>query len=135
MAEIPRFMASLRSGEVSGSMSTMDAEVFEAFKSVGIADDKAILAAQALGRRDPDISTLKQDMSSVKQDVTSLKQDIGTLKTDVASLKQDLASLKPDVSVLKQDVATLKTDVVFMKWMLGVVLAMLLTLLFKSFHL
>ena len=88
-------------------MSTMDAEVFEAFRSVGIADDKAILAAQALGRRDPDISTLKQDMLSVKQDVASLKQDVATLKTDVA----------------------------LMKWMLGVVLAMLLTLLFKSFHL
>jgi peptidoglycan hydrolase CwlO-like protein len=115
-------------------MSTMDAEVFEAFRSVGVADDKAILAAQALGRRDPDISTLKQDMSAVKQDVASMKQDIGALKIDVASLKQDMASLKPDVSALKHDVATLKTDVALMKWMLGFVLAALLTLLFKSFH-
>jgi hypothetical protein len=34
-------------------MSTMDAEVFEAFRSNGAADDEAILAAQPLGKRDP----------------------------------------------------------------------------------
>jgi hypothetical protein len=73
-------------------MSTMEAEVFEAFRSVGIADDKAILAAQALGKRDPDIGSLKQD------------------------------------------VASLKTDMVLLKWMVGVVMAMSLTILFKIFH-
>jgi hypothetical protein len=73
-------------------MSTMEAEVFEAFRSVGVADDKAILAAQALGKRDPDIGGLKQD------------------------------------------VASLKTDMVLLKWMVGVVMAMSLTILFKIFH-
>ena len=101
-------------------MSTIDAKVFEAFRSVGVADDKAILAAQALSRRDPDMDGIKADVAS--------------LRSDVSVLKHDVASLKPDVAGLKQDVAALKTDVALQKWILGVVMAMLLTLLFKAFH-
>jgi hypothetical protein len=94
-------------------MSTMDAEVFEAFRSVGVPDDKAILAAQALNRRDPDLDDIKGDVASLKQDMSIVKQDIGTLK---------------------QDVAALKIDVGLLKWTSSITVAMLLTLLFKVFH-
>jgi hypothetical protein len=83
----------------------MEAEVYEAFRSIGIADEKAVAAESALSRREPDI--------------LSMKGDIGTLKADVGSLKAD--------------VATLQVDVALLKWMLGFVFAGVLTLVLKAF--
>jgi hypothetical protein len=47
-------------------MSTMQAEVFEAFRSIDIPEDKALKAATALGQRDSDVAALKTDMSAMK---------------------------------------------------------------------
>ncbi|MFN3076367.1 MAG: integrase [Alphaproteobacteria bacterium] len=47
-------------------MSTMQSEVFEAFRAIDIPEDKAMKAATALGKRDDDVSTLKADMNLVK---------------------------------------------------------------------
>ncbi|HME27978.1 MAG TPA: hypothetical protein VKI44_42775 [Acetobacteraceae bacterium] len=47
-------------------MSTMQAEVFEAFRSIDIPEDKALKAATALGQRDSDGASLKTDMSVMK---------------------------------------------------------------------
>ena len=47
-------------------MSTMQAEVFEAFRSIDIPEDKALKAATALGQRDSDVVSLKTDMSVMK---------------------------------------------------------------------
>ena len=44
----------------------MQADVFEAFRSIDIAEDKAIKAASALGRRDTEVSSLQSDMSIMK---------------------------------------------------------------------
>jgi len=37
----------------------MEAEVYEAFRSIGTADEKAVAAASALSRRQPDILSMK----------------------------------------------------------------------------
>ncbi len=47
-------------------MSTMEAEVFETFRSAGVADDKASAAAQALSKRDVDVAPLKADVQLLK---------------------------------------------------------------------
>lgn len=47
-------------------MSTMQAEVFEAFRSIDIPEEKALKAATALGQRDTDVTALKSDMSVMK---------------------------------------------------------------------
>ena len=47
-------------------MSSMQAEVFEAFRSIDIPEDKALKAATALGQRDNDVTSLKADMSLMK---------------------------------------------------------------------
>jgi len=86
-------------------VSTMQAEVFDALRSIGITDEKASAAAQALSKHDPDMGTLKADVST----------------------------LKADVSTLKVDVATLKTDMAVGKWMLGFIAAGIFTLLLKAF--
>ncbi|GAC1341566.1 MAG: hypothetical protein NVSMB18_13920 [Acetobacteraceae bacterium] len=40
----------------------METEVFEAFRSIGAPEDKAMQAAAALSRRDSDVGELRRDM-------------------------------------------------------------------------
>jgi len=47
-------------------MSTMQSEVFDAFRSIGVAEDKAAKAAAALNERDKDVAALKSDMAIMK---------------------------------------------------------------------
>lgn len=47
-------------------MSVMQSEVFEAFRAIDIPEDKALKAAQALSKRDDDVSGLKTDMTVMK---------------------------------------------------------------------
>jgi hypothetical protein len=44
----------------------VQAEAFEAFRSIDIPEDKALKAATALGQRDQDVAALKTDMSAMK---------------------------------------------------------------------
>ncbi|WP_287986845.1 hypothetical protein [Acidiphilium sp.] len=46
-------------------MSTMQSEVFEAFRAIDIPEEKALKAA-ALSKRDDDVATLRHDMALVK---------------------------------------------------------------------
>ncbi len=47
-------------------MTTMQSEVYEAFRSIDVAEDKAVKAVAALSRRDDDVSSLKSDMTLMK---------------------------------------------------------------------
>jgi hypothetical protein len=47
-------------------MSTLQSEVFEAFRAIDVPEEKAMKAATALSRRDDDVSSLKSDMRVLK---------------------------------------------------------------------
>ena len=47
------------------SISAMQSEVYEAFRDMGAAEDKALKAAAALAKRDDDVGALKTDMAVV----------------------------------------------------------------------
>jgi len=47
-------------------MSTMQSEVFDAFRSIGVSEDKALKAAAALNERDKDVATIKSDILVLK---------------------------------------------------------------------
>ena len=68
-------------------MTVMDAEVFDAFRSIGVPDDKASAAAQAMNKQYADLGTMKADVATLKIDVGVLKVDVGALKVDMALLK------------------------------------------------
>jgi hypothetical protein len=44
----------------------MQSEVFEAFRSIDIPEDKALKAAAALAKRDDDVGALKADVQLMK---------------------------------------------------------------------
>ncbi len=63
------------------AVSTMEREVFEAFKSAGVPDDKAMDAATALNRRNSDITQdVAASLSAIKADVWGVKGEILVLK-------------------------------------------------------
>ncbi len=47
-------------------MTTIQSEVFEAFRDVGVPEDKAMKAASALSPRDEDVVSLSRDMTLLK---------------------------------------------------------------------
>ena len=47
-------------------MANMQSEVFEAFKDIGVSDEKALRAAGALAPRDDDVGSLKADVALMK---------------------------------------------------------------------
>jgi hypothetical protein len=53
-------------------MSSMQSEVFEAFRAIDIPEDKALTAAAALSGRDNDVVTIKRDLAVSKWLVVGL---------------------------------------------------------------
>lgn len=53
-------------------MSTMQGEVYQAFRAIDIPEDKALRAAEALSRRDDDVLSIKRDMAVLKWMVGTL---------------------------------------------------------------
>jgi len=47
-------------------MTNMQSEVFEAFRSIDISEEKALRAAGGLSIRDDDVATLKSDVLLIK---------------------------------------------------------------------
>ena len=47
-------------------MTTVQSEVFEAFRAIGVAEGKALKAASALSRRDEDVVSLFRGMTVLK---------------------------------------------------------------------
>jgi hypothetical protein len=47
-------------------MTIIQSEVYEAFRSIDVPEDKALKAATALGKRDDDVTGLKSDMQLMK---------------------------------------------------------------------
>ncbi len=74
-------------------MSTMESEVFDAFRAIGVPDDKASAAAQALNRRDPEIAPLNGDVAAIKTDIASMRLDLAVLKWGVGLIVGGVISL------------------------------------------
>jgi hypothetical protein len=55
-----------RGSGAEGIMTTLQSEVFEAFRSIDVPEDKAIKAATALSKRDDEVSSLQADMLVLK---------------------------------------------------------------------
>ncbi len=47
-------------------MSILHSEVFEAFRAINVPEEKALKAAEALNKRDDDVTVLKSDMVVLK---------------------------------------------------------------------
>jgi len=94
-------------------------EVFEALREMGITEEKAVKVATVLSRRDDDVADVKNDVKTIDMRVEGLTKDVAEVKKDIAEVKKDTADLKRDNAVVK--------------WMLGFILAAVMTVVFKAF--
>ena len=94
-------------------MTTLQLEVLEAFRSIDVPEDKAAKAAAALSAS----LTKVEEMA-----------DKGFSKRDA-----DIDAIRKDVSSIKLDVVAIKGEQATVRWMLGFVLAGIVTLIFKAF--
>ncbi len=103
-------------------MSTMIVEVYEAFKEVGASDEKARAAASALAE-------YESRFDSIDADLATLKAGQATLETGQATLETELEIVKTGLDTVKTEVAVVKAELTMLKWMMGVVIAGIITLL------
>ena len=105
-------------------MSAMQAEVFEAFRAIDVPEDKALRAAAALA------SAFAKSEDDTARGFVKRDGAIDRLTAEVAALN---ARLTAEVAALNTKIVKLDGDVALLKWMVGFTLAMLVTLLFRSF--
>jgi hypothetical protein len=74
-------------------MSTMEAEVFEAFRTLGVSDEKASAAAQALNRRSPEVASLANDVAVLKLDVASINVKLAVVQAVLLLVAAGVSSL------------------------------------------
>ena len=127
-------------------MSAMQAEVFEAFRAIDVPEDKALRAAAALAsafakseddtarsfnKRDGAIDKLTAEVAALNSKLTAEVAALNSkLTAEVVALNSKITA---EVAALNAKIVKLDGDVALLKWMVGFTLAMLVTLLFRSF--
>jgi len=110
----------------------MISEVYEAFRSAGVSDDKARAAAEALSAEQ--LAT-KADVAKLE---TTLTAEIArlekTLTAEITKLEKTLnAEIVRVEKVSQGDIAKVEKELMVIKWMLGVVIAAVVLPLIKAF--
>ena len=98
-------------------MSVLQAEVYEAFRSIDVPDDKALKAAVALSA-----AMSKGEDESVR-----------TIKRVEDETAKGLSKRDADIDAIRRDVHALKIDSAVQKWITGVTLSMVTAIFFKLF--
>ncbi len=112
-------------------MSAMLKEVYDAFISIGVAESKAAVAAEAINRHYVDNTSTnlatKTDISKLRSE---LKDDISKLRSE---LKDDISELKDAVVLLDKRLAVLEVRQQNSDRLLWIIIAGTLALLLKEF--
>jgi len=90
----------------------MQAEVFQAFRMINVPEKEALAAAEALSRRDAEITILKTDLKGDVRDLRAELQDVKTeLKGDIRDLRTELKAEIQDLRTeLKAEIQDLRTE-------------------------
>lgn len=68
----------------------MELEIYEAFRSAGVADDKAKAAVESINREIDRRYALHSDQLATRGDVESVRRDVALVQRDIADAKADL---------------------------------------------
>jgi flagellar hook-associated protein FlgK len=118
------------------AMSTLQAEVYEAFRVLDVPDDKALRAAVAkvedetasgFNKRDADVEAIRKDIAGINKEVAGINTRMATMQGDINGR---ITSLQGEVN---GRIASLQGEVNLLKWMMGTVIALLVTVLFRVF--
>jgi seryl-tRNA synthetase len=129
----------------------------EALADAFITTQETYIAELATSQELKDVrQELKQDIAQVRQELKDVRQE---LKQDIAQVRQELKDvrqeLKQDIAQVRQEVAQIKTvvnqdtkalelrmdnkfesikgEIILLKWMMGIMIAGVLSLILKAF--
>ena len=105
-------------------MSALQAEVYRAFRSLNVDDDRALDATVALS------SAMEKGEAEAMRNLKRVEDDASN---NFSKRDADIEAIRKDVSAIKLDVVAVKGEVAILKWMGGVIVAMVTTLLFRAF--
>ena len=94
-------------------MSVLQAEVYEAFRTLDVPDEKALKAAVALS------SALAKIEDETTKAFSRRDADIAAIRTDLTSINLRMAAVVGDMNL--------------MKWMMGTLIAGVVTVIFRVF--
>lgn len=109
-------------------MATVQSEVYDAFRSLNIADDLAMNAAIVLARRDNDVSELA---AAMRAEFAAIR---GEMKGEFAAIrsetKGEFAAIRGETKV---EFAAIRGEITLTRWIGTTVLGLCLTILAKLF--
>ena len=123
-------------------MSALQAEVYEAFRVLDVPDDKALKAAVALSaaltkvedetargfnKRDADIEAIRKDIASINKEVAGINTRMASMQGD---LNGRMTGIQGD---LNGRMTAMQGEINLLKWMMGTVIALVVTVLFRVF--
>ena len=123
-------------------MSVVQAEVYEAFRALDVPDDKALRAAVALSAALAKVedetakSFNKHDagIEGIRKDIASINKEVAGINTQMAAMQGDLNGRMIGVQGdLNGRMAAMQGEINLLKWMMGTVIALVVTVLFRVF--
>lgn len=134
-------------------MSALQAEVYEAFRTLDVPDEKALRAAVPLtaalakveddtakgfNKRDADVEAIRRDIAAINDDLAGINVRLavmqGAAKSDMTVLRSDLNGRMTTLEgTLNARMAAMQGEINLLKWMMGTMIALLVTVLFRVF--
>ena len=113
-------------------MATMILEVYDAFRSIGIDDERARQAAGALSDNPRAIGELRADMTERFNQVhTDMTERFNQVHTEMAQLRAEVTQQFNQLRI--EDIAKLRTEQMVLRTMLGIVIAGVLSIVLKLY--
>ena len=101
-------------------MSALQAEVYEAFRSLDVPDDKALKDAIALSSALAKVEDeTAKGFNRRDADIEAIRKDIGGINKEIGSVNVRMMAMTGEMNLIK--------------WMLGTTLAAVVTVLFRVF--
>ncbi|MBF0622578.1 MAG: hypothetical protein HQL54_11695 [Magnetococcales bacterium] len=105
-------------------MTTLVAEVYDAFKEAGASEEKSKAAAATMAEQASQIKEWKQEASEQTKRLAT--------KEDINLLVEDISGVKDDINGLKIDMASMKAEMGMMRWLMGGTFFGIIALLIRS---
>jgi hypothetical protein len=93
-------------------MAAVFGNFYDALRSAGVPDEKALRASEELFEQ---------------------TSDVGSLRTGLKHLEESIAKLQADISALHEDVSELRAGAAVVRWMIGFNIAMSVAIVGKLF--
>ncbi len=97
-------------------MTTMIAELYDALKEAGASEEKAKAAAQAIADYESHFVHIKSKLDSIDSEIKVVKSEIKIVRTD-----------------LEAEIKAVKTELSIVKWLVGLGIAGIISLIIKAF--